>query len=349
MDDLLTVIIRTMPGRERFLDCCLLNLSWQKYKKIEIVLVAQNTQENETFDKLQALIQLWQPYFSNLQFLTHFSQSDARARSLNLGLDQANGNYIAFLDDDDKVYPEHYSRLINSLHSSDYAWAYCDIARALYNKHGQLISRSMPFHRSSYSFIHHLKSNFIPIHSFVLNRQRIPNLGRVDERLSRHEDYDFLLYLAAVHPPLYVPVTGAEYCIRNDGTNTVIDGTLDRKNHFKKNKNWDIAEQLIKEKKKNLVGWWFEELEKYSIEIATADSNYYRNKLSEYYNSKSWKATRILRKLISWYRNQTEEILIIPESEYLASLEITKLLHSISWEITAPLRVFSKILNRLLR
>lgn len=267
MNDLLTVIIRTMPGREHFLDCCLLNLSWQHYKKIELILVAQSVQENENFDKLQALLQLWQPYFPNLQFLTHFSQSDARAHSLNLGLDQAHGRYISFLDDDDKIYPGHYSLLIKSLHTSDYAWAYCDIVRALYNKHGQLISRSMPFHKPSYSFLHHLQANFIPIHSFVLDQRRIPNLVKVDERLSFFEDYDFLLHLAVIHPPLYVPSISAEYCIRNDGTNTVTDGTDDRENLLKKHKNWTLAEQLIKEKKKNLVGWWIKELDNYPIEI----------------------------------------------------------------------------------
>lgn len=298
MEDLLTVIIRTMPGREQFLDCCLLNLSWQHYKKIELVLVAHTVQEHETFDHLKTLIQLWQPYFPHLQLLTHFSQSDARAHSLNLGLEQAHGRYIAFLDDDDKIYPGHYSLLMKSLQASDYVWAYCDIVRALYNKHGQLISRSMPFRRSSYSFIHHLKNNFIPIHSFILDRKNIPNLVKVDERLSFHEDYDFLLQLAALHPPLYVPGIGAEYCIREDGTNTIISGICDGENRFKKHKNWTLSEQLMQEKKKNLVGWWFKELDNYPIESTAYKEKWFYKIIRKFYLKNTGIIHSIWNKLI---------------------------------------------------
>ncbi len=74
------------------------------------------------------------------------------------------------------------------------------------------------------------------------------------------------MHLAAVYPPLYVPSIGAEYCIREDGTNTILNETSGRENYLEKHKSWTLAEQLLREKKQNLVGWWIKELDNYPIE-----------------------------------------------------------------------------------
>jgi hypothetical protein len=65
--------------------------------------------------------------------------------------------------------------------------------------------------------------NFIPIHTYVIDRSRVnPRLLRFDESFSRAEDYIFLLGLAGEHTfnftHLMAPV--AEYRMRDDCSNT---------------------------------------------------------------------------------------------------------------------------------
>ena len=80
--------------------------------------------------------------------------------------------------------------------------------------------------------------NFIPFHSYVLDRDRIPpHLLEFDETLDRLEDYEFLVKLA-VSVPFDFKNQGhpvCEYRIRDDGSNTVVDlqnRTLPRKFRF---------------------------------------------------------------------------------------------------------------------
>lgn len=368
MNNTLSIVIRTMPGRERFLDKCLFILSGQDYSDVEVVIVAQKLTEESATTELEATAEQWRDHFPSMRVLTHISETDARARSLNIGKRAAGGRYLAFLDDDDKVYPNHYSRLIESLRESDYAWGYADIVRALYNEYGQLVSRSAPFRRDGYSYLDHLRGNFIPIHSFVIDTGRAIGIGDVDESMSRNEDYEFILRLAFKHEPLYVPGFGAEYCIRSDGSNTVSDGTGDAIKAARKRRLWNTAQDILEEKKLGNLGWWVRELEKlpavfphqphqaemhYAAERVDlrhttrngASESSYRRQLKDYYGSTSWRLTSSARNFVRRVRQQPPFISEVPPTEEEALRQIQVLLRSTSWELTAPLRLAKKIVN----
>ncbi|WP_051180447.1 glycosyltransferase family 2 protein [Caballeronia insecticola] len=370
MNKTISVIIRTMPGRERFLDKCIFLLSGQSYSNIEVIVVAQKLSEDATSSKIQAVVDRWADRFESAQLITHVSSTDARARSLNLGKKAATGRYIAFLDDDDKVYPNHYEKLIASLEASDYAWAYADIIRALYNEFGQLVSRTSPFRRVGYSYLDHLRGNFIPIHSFVIDLHRATDVGEVDEAMSRNEDYEFILRLAFRHEPLYVPGFGAEYCIRSDGSNTVSDGTLTARQSFQKRRIWNDAQAVLDDKKLHNFGWWVRELDRLppvnphdpslsGIHHVAAEADLrhavryehtdhtFRNLLRFYYSSKSWRYTRPIRNAIARVRHHPMLEDIIPHSEESAKHIIGQVITSTSWEITMPLRMAGRIARRI--
>jgi len=363
MNDMISVVIRTMPGRERFLDKCLFILAGQTHQEIEVIIVAQQLSEADSSQAIRDVASRWASSFANTQVITHLSATDARARSLNLGKKSAQGRYIAFLDDDDKVYPGHYEKLIESLKKTDFAWAYADIIRALYNDYGQLVSRTAPFKRDAYSYLDHIRGNFIPIHSFVIDTVRASDVGDFNESMSRNEDYEFILRLAFRHEPLYVPGFGAEYCIRSDGSNTVSEGTSHARHSWKKRRLWSAAQDFLDEKKLENFGWWVRELDQlpmiYPPRPQPAAAAYtaqaidfrhggsvYQRMLHEYYNSTSWRITRWLRNMALRLRGQPREQIAVPTSEEAAKLEIDRILHSTSWEITAPMRLASRILRR---
>jgi len=138
----------------------------------------------------------------------------------------AAGRYIAFLDDDDVVYPHGYRMLIQQLGESGSAIAVggcqtiqmkCQDGREI------IVSAESPFvvGHTRYDLF---RGNFIPINSYVLDRERIaPSDLYFDEALSIHEDYEFLLRLSATYEFDFTKIgtSVCEYRIRLDGISAI--------------------------------------------------------------------------------------------------------------------------------
>lgn len=369
MSDLLSVIVRTMPGREAFVDRCLFVLANQEYSPLEVVVAVQKRAADESLETLTQVIQRWQGAFERVIVVDHASASDARAKSLNLGKNACSGVFFAILDDDDKVYPEHYVKLLTALDKSGHRWGYADTVQTLYDAQGRLTGRALPFKRSRFSFLNHLRENTIPIHSFVIQTQAAREVGDFDESLSRLEDYDYLIRLAIKHEPLYLPEIGVEYCIRGDGSNTVVDGTYQEKDRVEKQRLWRDANETLARKRVSYLGWWVQELLDVAgampqplsgpalaiapqhsiafpggnIDVSDSSSDRNRKALAAYYASTSWRLSRPIRNLSRRLRGQPPEFPVIPDSEAAAAADIERLLRSTSWELTAPIRLLRRI------
>ena len=124
---------------------------------------------------------------------------DARAALLNLGLAAGQGRYAAFLDYDDVIYPEGHRLLIAELERSGAAIAFGGVLTADVSRTGLVpvtLNKRRVFQGEGLRQLLH--NNFCPLHSFVLDRHRIPPAElAVDETLVHLEDYDLLLRLCA--------------------------------------------------------------------------------------------------------------------------------------------------------
>lgn len=357
-NNLISIVIRTMPGREKFLDKCLFILTGQMYKFIEPIVVVQKLKEEDSLENIQSIVSKWKHYFENIQLLNHTSAQDARARSLNMGMRTASGRYLAFLDDDDKVYPEHYSNIIKQLQKSKHAWAYADIILATYNIYGQLVSRTTPFKREKYSFFNHLKGNFIPIHSFVIDQSRVENIGFVDEAMDKNEDYEFLLRLAFKYEPLYVENFSAEYSVRSDGTNTIMSAGSSPIELYEKRQKWLEAELKLNHRKVTKFGWWIREVDsiiteqtptsniKFLEQFDSAVIKEPKRHLKNIYKSASWKLIRLFRKINWKLRRRPKKKDIIPEANAEAAALLLKIYSSKSWQIICPIYAIESILRQ---
>lgn len=148
---------------------------------------------------------------------------DARAALLNLGVRAGQGRFLAFLDYDDVIYPEAWRLLIAELNEGGAAIAFGGIVNTDVSRAG--IVPVTRFKRRVYAgegLARLLRSNFCPLHSFVLDRTRIPPADLVfDETLGALEDYDLLLRICARHPSsfrLKDRIVG-EYLFKDDGSN----------------------------------------------------------------------------------------------------------------------------------
>ena len=108
-----------------FLDDCMTSLTEQTYKDFEVICINDGSGD----DTLQILKQYLQKDEFKLQIIDKENQGVSAAR--NDGLEAASGEYILFLDADDKYHPRFVERLFFALRESCADAAYCTLDRDL--------------------------------------------------------------------------------------------------------------------------------------------------------------------------------------------------------------------------
>jgi hypothetical protein len=258
----LSVIIR-FHQRERlnFLEEALFSLALQNWSDLEPIIVLQNG----TDDLKQAIQEMldnqpWRVSPKHKILTVQIPEGeDGRSILLNRGIEAATGRYLSFLDDDDCVYHDGYTTLIRQLIGGDRAVAVggCRRAEIGYESEHWFTHRKDDFFTWGRSLADLFTENFVPIHSYVIDRARIGNLDlKFDESFTLLEDYDFLLRLFATHEPDFTrldkPV--CEYRIRLNGSNSIAHTPAAAPEVIDSQRR---AQLKIKERKKNLYCTYF--------------------------------------------------------------------------------------------
>ena len=181
---LVSVIIRSMD--RAVLGEALASLARQTCDKVEVVLVnAKGGQHGAVGEHCERF---------PLRLVNQGGSPLSRPQAANAGLDAALGEYLAFLDDDDTLDPDHLSALLAVLQAqADVSVAYAGVRCMERGDSDQKISRI--FGEPLHSTAQLLAGNFIPIHAPLFPRQLL-QYARYDETLETYEDWDFWLQLA---------------------------------------------------------------------------------------------------------------------------------------------------------
>lgn len=254
----LSVIVRFhQEERLPFLEEAVFSLAIQDWDEIEVIVVLQNGTE-KLWRAVEAIIhnQPW-PEAARYEIITVpvAEGVDGRSSLLNHGIEHATGRYLAFLDDDDFVYQHGYATLIRQLVRGGCAVAVggCRRAKIEYESDHWFVQSKDNFFAWGRSRLDLIRENFVPIHSYVIDRSRLGDFDLYfDERFSILEDYDFLLRLCAKFEPDFTsfetPV--CEYRIRLDGSNSIAHLPNAPAEVVAAQKR---AQRLIKERKASLI------------------------------------------------------------------------------------------------
>ena len=199
LNPLVSVIIRSMgrPTLRQAMD----SLATQHYPHLELVVVNARGPGHPSLPDQYGHIPI--------RFCDD-GQSLRRSRAANRGMEQAQGTYLLFLDDDDWLLPDHISALVAALQRQPHlrvAYAGVDCIRE--EPDGRRYS--VLLYNQPFDALRLLYENYIPMHAVLFERQFYIEGCRFDENLDIYEDWDFWLQLRAAGPFIHVNQISAVY------------------------------------------------------------------------------------------------------------------------------------------
>ena len=216
---LVSVIMRTMPGRSGKLKEAIASVAHQTYTHIELVVVEDGGQDIQSAKpQIEALQQSGRIHSVIYLPLPKVGRCEAGNRAL----EKATGQLCCFLDDDDLFYADHLEVLVHAWLSnpklgavyslayevrteviSEEPWVYKDVLHNLI--HRQVFNRGIMWHH-----------NYLPIQSVLFQRQLYLDYGGFDLSLENLEDWNLWVRYSLKYDFLLIPKVTSLYRVPND-------------------------------------------------------------------------------------------------------------------------------------
>ena len=202
-----SIIVRT-KDRPVLLKRAIKSIAAQTYRPIEVVLVNDGGCDLD-IGELRLILG-----DAALNYI-RLDENRGRAQAGNAGIENAHGDYIGFLDDDDEFYPEHVMELISFLKQFDYKVAYTDSISTYKeyepNEHGIADTTQELIFSHDFNYGLLLFENYIPFHCLLFNRGILANSKGFDPSFDLYEDWDLLIRIGEACPFYHLKKTTVRY------------------------------------------------------------------------------------------------------------------------------------------
>lgn len=183
---------------DRFIRDTLTTVAAQTYAAIEILVVDDGSTDNTA--KIVSAFTAQDPRIRLIQ-----TRNGGVARARNIGLQEARGRYVAFLDADDLWHPEKIARQVAFMdeHAEDPRWAAVYTLHHVIDEHGVVLDQGREWSCSGYMYARHLCMRFVGNGSTIMTlRTAAQAVGGFDPRYADAgvggcEDLDFEFKIAA--------------------------------------------------------------------------------------------------------------------------------------------------------
>ena len=149
--------------------------------------------------------------------LVYFNRPHAgKAAQLNFALSQATADYIAYMDDDDEVYPEHLAKLLSAAETQGADFVYSDTYLTLLDADGNVEWRR-PENVMDAPWSEIRIFNRVNHKQILHTRALAERVGPYDEKMRVLIDYDFIKRLAkAATRPFHLREITGDHFLRRD-------------------------------------------------------------------------------------------------------------------------------------
>ena len=308
---LVSILIRSMD--RIWLSEALASIALQDYEHIEVIVVAATPTHTPVSHQCG-------PHTLSL---IETSVPLSRTQAANRALDIANGEFFLLLDDDDWLMPEHISRLVATLSSlSLYRAAYTGVSLVDVNNYPLGNTFEYAYDASQ---LH--ARNLTPIHGVLFHRSLVAEGCRFDESLDQYEDWDFWLQISRKTLMAHISGISAAYRVHESS------GIHDAAAKAGRAQLYEKWQKLCNEEELETI---MERLWRFSTLL---DENCHLTQALQHE-----KESR--DQLNNQLANQLTELDITNSRIQALQIQITALFNSKSWQITAPLRALTRLINK---
>ena len=223
---LVSIIIPT-HNRAGYLKKAITSALQQSYPNIEIIIIA-----NGCHDGTDDVVGQLKKDFPQLIVYLVFSETLGGARARNLGIDKASGEYIAFLDDDDRWHPNKLRDQIALLNQRQYAIVGCNLVYVYGQPERHKYARPPAKRRINIEDLY--DENSLGGFSGCLTKKTYIAESRINEKLDALQDWDlYLKILRNTKLPAYInPAHHVYYRIDADGISGNYQQVIDAQRVF---------------------------------------------------------------------------------------------------------------------
>lgn len=205
---LVSVIIPTY-GRPTKLQRAVNSVLAQTYPNIEIVVVDDNDPDTVSRNETELVMDGYSNS-SKVKYVKHpYNKNGSAAR--NTGFKNSQGDYIAFLDDDDEYLQNKVSSQVDCLTGLDHSWGAC-YTKYKRLRNGKLDTISAETREGDLYFQALCRNLFIQAGSNLMVRREVfEDINGFDETFRRNQDLEFLVRLLRKYKLAYVDEMGLIY------------------------------------------------------------------------------------------------------------------------------------------
>ena len=199
---LVTVLLPTF-NRRAFLPAAIQSIRDQTFRDWRLLVV------NDGGEDVSDIV----AGFGDPRVECHALPHRGKAAALNFGLGLVRSKYVAYMDDDDLVYPDHLAELVAFAEREGAGFVYSDTWEVQVGPDGRELRRRIE-NDADVSFDDIRFHNRIN-HKQILHTKRLSDeAGPYDERLRILIDYDYIRRLARLSPPVHLRKTTGEHFLR---------------------------------------------------------------------------------------------------------------------------------------